>query len=139
MPKKAVFLWALVQEIFGMKEIFLVGLGGGAGSMLRYLVKLSSAKLFSTSFPLATFSANILGCLAIGLLMGYLNRNLSLPESYSLLLITGFCGGFTTFSTFSAENLQLIQSGQWATALAYILGSVVLGLGAVFLGILLMK
>ncbi|MCL6260523.1 fluoride efflux transporter CrcB [Aquiflexum sp. TKW24L] len=116
-----------------MKQIILVGIGGGIGSIFRYLIKVWTAR-FSEEIPLATFSANIIGCLLIGLLMGYFTKNEHIPSDWSLLLITGFCGGFTTFSTFSSENLNLLQTGNYVTALTYILGSVVIGILAVFLG-----
>lgn len=122
-----------------MKHIILVGIGGGVGSILRYLVKVAAEKIYGNSFPLATFTANMLGCLLIGLLLGYFTKNQNIPSDWSLLLITGFCGGFTTFSTFSSENLGLIQSGNYFTAMAYILGSLVLGVLAVFAGFGLVK
>jgi CrcB protein len=122
-----------------MKQIILVGIGGGVGSILRYLVKVAAEKIYGNSFPLATFTANMLGCLLIGLLLGYFTKNQNIPSDWSLLLITGFCGGFTTFSTFSSENLNLIQTGNYFTAMAYILGSLVLGVLAVFAGFGLVK
>ncbi|SMD42384.1 CrcB protein [Aquiflexum balticum DSM 16537] len=122
-----------------MKQIILVGIGGGVGSILRYLVKVAAEKIYGNSFPLATFTANMLGCLLIGLLLGYFTKNQNIPADWSLLLITGFCGGFTTFSTFSSENLNLIQSGNYFTAMAYILGSLILGVLAVFVGFGLVK
>jgi fluoride exporter len=122
-----------------MKQIILVGIGGGVGSILRYLVKVAAEKIYGNSFPLATFTANMLGCLLIGLLLGYFTKNQNIPSDWSLLLITGFCGGFTTFSTFSSENLNLIQSGNYFTAMAYILGSLILGVLAVFAGFGLVK
>jgi fluoride exporter len=122
-----------------MKQIILVGIGGGVGSIFRYLVKLATEKVYGNNFPLATFTANMLGCLLIGLLLGYFTKNQNIPVDWSLLLITGFCGGFTTFSTFSSENLSLIQSGNYLTAMAYILGSLVLGVLAVFAGFALVK
>ncbi len=122
-----------------MKQIILVGIGGGVGSILRYLVQLVTNKYYGNSFPLGTFTVNMIGCLLIGLVLGYFTKNQNIPADWSLLLITGFCGGFTTFSTFSAENLTLIQSGNYFTAIAYILGSLLLGVLAVFAGFWLVK
>lgn len=122
-----------------MKQIILVGIGGGVGSILRYLVKVAAEKIYGNSIPLATFTANMLGCLLIGLLLGYFTKNQNIPSDWSLLLVTGFCGGFTTFSTFSSENLSLIQSGNYLTATFYILGSLILGVFAVFAGFGLVK
>lgn len=116
------------------KAIILVGIGGAVGSILRYVNSLLVAKYFQTQFPLATFMVNILGCLIIGILMGVLDKqNVASPE-LRLLFITGFCGGFTTFSTFSSENISLLQSGQTLTAILYITASVILGLLAVWAG-----
>ncbi|RQO29918.1 fluoride efflux transporter CrcB [Taibaiella sp. KBW10] len=121
-----------------MKNILLVGLGGALGSILRYLVSLWTTKEATQHFPWATFIINVSGCLAIGLLMGLLDKQI-LSNATRLLLITGFCGGFTTFSTFSAENIKLIQSGHLFTALLYIILSIILGLAAVWGGLFLTK
>jgi CrcB protein len=118
-----------------LKELFWVGLGGGAGSILRYLTsKLVTWKIGAVNFPLATFIVNITGCFLIGLLIGLSLRNQVLSTSMKLLLITGFCGGFTTFSTFSAENLQMYEAGNYGTLALYTLSSIVLGLLAVWGG-----
>jgi CrcB protein len=120
-------------------SVLLVGLGGAAGSIFRYLISIYINKWFPTAFPVATFTANIVGCLIIGILFGlFAKGQLSHPD-YKFLLVTGFCGGFTTFSTFSSETLLLFQSGNAGIALTYIAFSIVLGLGAVWLGMILIK
>ena len=121
------------------KSILLVGLGGGVGSILRYLTSVVVAKYFHSLFPLSTFAANFVGCLIIGLLIGLFDKFQLVDSDLRLLLITGFCGGYTTFSAFAAENLTLFQSGNYATAILYILLSIILGIAAVLLGVTIMK
>lgn len=109
-------------------KLFLVALGGAAGSVARYLVQL----WLNTSFPFGTLLVNATGCFLIGLLWGLLSRELS--ESMRLLLMTGFCGGFTTFSSFTYESMDLLLRGRWPGFLLYTCGSVVAGLMATFAG-----
>ncbi|MDL2296635.1 fluoride efflux transporter CrcB [Bacteroidales bacterium OttesenSCG-928-E04] len=111
-----------------------VGIGGGLGSMLRYLTSVFTSKFFPLMFPLATFIVNIVGCFLIGALIGLSGKNILVNNQLLLLLTVGFCGGYTTFSTFSAESLSLFSTGNSLMACAYIAGSVLLGLGAVWLG-----
>ena len=122
-----------------LKSILLVGLGGGVGSILRYLTSVVVAKYFHSLFPLSTFVANFVGCLIIGILIGLFEKFQLVDTNLRLLLITGFCGGYTTFSAFAAENLMLFQSGNYATAVLYIFLSIVLGIGAVWLGVIMIK
>ncbi|SFH28964.1 fluoride efflux transporter CrcB [Pedobacter insulae] len=116
-----------------IKQFVLVGLGGALGSMLRYGTSLLTSRYYVNIFPLATFIINILGCFLIGILLSYFSKNNS--SGLQLLLITGFCGGYTTFSTFSAENIALWQSQHYLTLIAYTLGSIILGCLAVWLGL----
>ncbi|GHV41372.1 putative fluoride ion transporter CrcB [Bacteroidia bacterium] len=115
-----------------IKQILLVGAGGAVGSILRYLTSVFMVK--ADSFPLATFAINIIGCFCIGLFVNLIPGN-----NMRLLLITGFCGGFTTFSTFASETLTLFNNNQILPALLYTLGSCVLGIGAVWLGMYITK
>lgn len=122
-----------------MKAILLVGLGGGIGSILRYLTSVLVSKQTSSIFPWGTFSVNIIGCLLAGIIIGILERQQILNSDLKLLLITGFCGGYTTFSAFSIENMYLLQNGQPLTVLLYISISVVLGVIAVWGGMAVVK
>lgn len=117
-----------------IKNLFLVFLGGGLGSITRYLISYYFSKNTISNFPWATFIANSLGCLLIGLLFGYIQKNNLQNETLKLLLITGFCGGFTTFSTFSIENIQFIQNQNYTLAIIYTLASLLVGFSAVILG-----
>lgn len=121
-----------------LKELLYVGVGGAVGSIMRYLVSLA-VKYSDTGFPWATFAVNIVGCLAIGLLFGYTSRNPSFSSHLNLLLAVGVCGGFTTFSTFSKECLQMLQAGNHWMCAIYIIGSVVLGMAAAAIGYLATK
>lgn len=118
-----------------MKTLIFVGIGGAIGSILRYLTGIYFQKMDSGNFPLATFIANAIGCLLIGLFMGYLTKNNLVDSQLKWFLVTGFCGGFTTFSTFGFENIQLLQQQQYLLALTYTLVSVCVGITAVFLGL----
>jgi len=120
-----------------LKQLLLVGVGGGAGSMMRYLVSFYTAKYYAGTFPLATFSVNILGCLLIGFIAGILTGQFSLNDQLRLLLITGFCGGYTTFSTFAMENLSLMQYNNILIMCLYIALSVIVGIAAVWFGLTL--
>lgn len=117
-----------------MKKLLIVGLGGAVGSILRYLVTLLTSKYYANPFPLATFLSNILGCILIGLFISFFSQNV-ISNNYKLFLITGICGGFTTFSAFSSENIQLLQNGNYLTAYAYIFSSIIFGLLAVYIGL----
>ena len=119
-------------------KILLVAVGSGLGGVLRYLVPgwIGAAK----GFPWATLTVNVVGSLLIGLLSGLLARHGgSSAEAIRCLSVVGFCGGFTTFSTFSNETFRLIESNQWLSAAVYVGLSVVAGLAAVFLGYLISK
>ncbi len=115
-----------------IKQLLLVGLGGGLGSIARYATSQFTHKYLSHFLPYGTLIANILGSLLIGVLLAYLIENPS--QNFKLLLVTGFCGGYTTFSTFTYENFSYLQNGQIGMFLLYALGSIAVGLLAVFVG-----
>ena len=120
-------------------NILIVGLGGGAGSILRYLCQKWVNESYEHSFPLATFLINISGCFLIGILYGLGEKGNILSPQTRLLLITGFCGGFTTFSTFAFENMNLLRSGDNFYFFLYAIGSLALGILAVYVGSLFIK
>lgn len=121
-----------------IKEILMVGAGSFLGGALRYLTSLL-LRSSGNGFPWATFTVNILGSLVIGLLWGITSRYTNVPSWLALFLMVGFCGGFTTFSTFSKESLLLLQSGSYLLFTLYAAGSIVLGVGAVVLGNMITK
>ncbi|MET2985818.1 fluoride efflux transporter CrcB [Aureibaculum conchae] len=121
-----------------MKQLLFVFIGGGFGSIARFLL----AKYFNsetTGIPYGTFLANVLGSLLIGLILGLALKNDTLSQNQTLLLATGFCGGFTTFSTFAYENHVFLKAGDFASFFMYTVASFVLGFAAVFLGMYLVK
>lgn len=122
-----------------LKNIVLVGLGGAIGSILRYLSSVLVDRYCQSLFPWATWIINIAGCFIIGLLLGFLERQQLASPDVRLLIVTGFCGGYTTFSTFAAENFNLLQGGQTGIALLYITTSVTIGILAVWLGLSLAR
>lgn len=121
-----------------VKSLILVALGGGLGSVIRFVTNLIISKNMPGKLHYATLVVNILGCLLIGFLIGYLNKQ-SESENLKLLLVTGFCGGFTTFSTFGLENYSFIQSGNLVTSLLYMAFSIIVGILFVGFGIYLAK
>lgn len=122
-----------------VKSLLLVGFGGGIGSIFRYLTTFYLAKYFPSKFPLGTFAVNLLGCFLIGLLAGYFEKNNLVNSDMKFLFVTGFCGGYTTFSAFGYENLNLFQSNNTLLAFSYIGASLIFGLLAVWLGLFLAK
>ena len=121
-----------------MTRLLLVFAGGGLGSAFRYLIGLLlNRNDFLT--PYGTFFVNVMGSFLIGLLAGYNLRTLHLSHEYQALLIAGFLGGFTTFSSFAFENLVMIQNGKFLLFLSYFFTTLILGLFAVGLGYYLSK
>ncbi|MHB0756608.1 fluoride efflux transporter CrcB [Polaribacter sp. M15] len=121
-----------------MKSLLFVFIGGGFGSVLRFLI----GKWLNNSengIPYGTFAANILGSFLIGFILGYAAKSDVLNQNHTLLLATGFCGGFTTFSTFAYENHIFLKSGDFTSFAFYTIASFVVGFLAVFTGMYLVK
>lgn len=121
------------------KILLLVGIGGFIGSIARYSIGVFTAKHFSENFPYGTFAVNILGCLLIGIIYGLSEKHDWMTNEWRLFLAAGICGGFTTFSGFSLENLTLLENNNYSGFFIYAVGSLILGLIAVWGGLTLIK
>jgi fluoride exporter len=121
------------------KNILFVGLGGGLGSIARFLCQKYMSEFYPHPFPLGTFLVNILGCFLIGVFYALSEKGNILTPELRLFLTTGICGGFTTFSSFAYENVTLLKTGDFLYFGLYTAGSVVLGIAATFGGIALFK
>lgn len=116
----------------------LIALGGAAGSLLRYLIGDVVQRSSASGFPIGTLFVNVSGCFIIGILVRQF-MNMQLSHDLRALLVVGFCGGFTTFSTFSAETIALIEGGEYGRAIGYIALSVGLCLLATMAGMTTMR
>ncbi|MEW7281058.1 fluoride efflux transporter CrcB [Aquimarina sp. 2201CG1-2-11] len=121
-----------------MKQILLVFIGGGTGSVTRYLIS-KYLNNSSSSIPYGTFTANVIGCFCIGIILGLALKSNIMSQNTVALLATGFCGGLTTFSTFAYENHTLLKSGDWINFILYAIGSFAVGIFFVFAGMFIVK
>jgi CrcB protein len=122
-----------------MRALLFVGIGGGIGSIIRYAISLFVGRHVPIAFPLGTFLVNISGCFLIGVFYSLATKYTGFNPEWRLFLITGICGGYTTFSTFSYDGLILLRQGPNLYFMLYVLGSVVFGLLATIAGAAIFK
>lgn len=122
-----------------IRHLLLVGLGGGLGSMARFLCQRWFSTAMAPGFPWGTFAVNISGCWLIGIIWGLSFRTIAENESWKLFLMTGICGGFTTFSAFTLEGIGLIREQKLGYFFLYAAGSLILGLLATWAGMRMMR
>jgi CrcB protein len=122
-----------------LKTLLLIGSGSFLGGIARYLTSRVVQNSFASAFPFGTMAVNLLGCLLIGLIFGISERTNMINDEWRIFLTVGFCGGFTTFSTFANENMTLLRDGNFFYFALYTGLSVFLGLVAVFFGNALTK
>ncbi|MDP4275947.1 MAG: fluoride efflux transporter CrcB [Bacteroidota bacterium] len=121
------------------RQILIIGAGGFLGTVSRFLTSKYIQVYFPSSFPLGTFIINVLGCFLIGLFYGFSEKSSLVTPELRMFLTVGFCGGFTTFSTFANENLTMLRDAEFFYSLLYVGLSIFLGILAVYLGNLLTK
>lgn len=122
-----------------LKLLFLVGTGGFLGTVTRFLASRYFSLYFPSAFPYGTFAVNIIGCFLIGLIYGIGEKGEFITAEWRLFLTVGFCGGFTTFSAFAAENLAMLRDSDFFHFFLYSGSSIFIGLLATYVGIMLTK
>lgn len=121
------------------KSLLFVGVGSFIGGVLRYSVSVLMRGLCGQGFPWGTLLVNLVGCFAFGVIFALFGRYGSTNSGWCLLLTTGVCGGFTTFSTFANESVQMLQNGNWPGFVGYVVASIVVGFALVALGYWIIK
>ncbi|MHC1778682.1 MAG: fluoride efflux transporter CrcB [Bacteroidales bacterium] len=122
-----------------MKTLILIGAGGFFGSVARYLTSKYIQDHLALSFPIGTLVVNIVGCFTLGVIYGFMERGEIFSQDVRIFLTIGFCGGFTTFSTFAYENVSLLRDGNFIQSALYIALSVFAGIIALYLGNIITK
>lgn len=117
-----------------MKDLIIIFAGGGLGSVVRYLLGRWINQLAGVTFPYGTLTVNVIACIVLGAVVGLVDQRNALSQTSRIFWTIGFCGGFSTFSTFSLETVNLFNNSQGYLAIAYVLASVVLCIGAILLG-----
>jgi CrcB protein len=124
-------MWQKIKKK-NMNNILLVFLGGGLGSLARFGISEIVKTNFKSSFPIATLLSNVLSCIVLALMVGLFSGKMEAHPSVKMLILVGFCGGFSTFSTFSYETVELMRSGNMMYAIANILISVIVCVALVY-------
>jgi len=122
-----------------IRTLLIVGTGGFIGTVLRYLVQVYAEKLMNSTFPLGTLLVNIAGSFLIGVIYAFAEKGNLMNSEWRIFLAVGICGGFTTFSTFAMDNLNLMKDNSLLQLMLYTGGSLFLGIMAVYLGIILTR
>jgi CrcB protein len=123
------------RRLFPVQHLLYLALAGGLGSLSRYGLAGAVQRLFGPSFPYGTFVVNVVGCFLFGLVWGFLEDRLGVNPQVRVVVLTGFMGAFTTFSTYMYESLSLLQHHQWLHAAANMVGQNAAGLALIFLGL----
>lgn len=122
-----------------IKSLLIVGIGSFFGGALRYAISILMKNICGQGFPWGTLAVNLLGCFIFGVVFALFNKYHSLSSPWCLLLTTGICGGFTTFSTFANESIQMLQNGNLVSFFSYVAISVITGISLIALGYLIVK
>ena len=122
-----------------LKSLLIVGTGSFIGGAMRYLLSTYIKNMYGQTFPWGTLVVNLLGCFVFGIIFALFSKHNSTDNTFCLLLTTGICGGFTTFSTFTNESVQMIQNGNIGEFIGYMATSVIVGIALIALGYWIVK
>jgi len=122
-----------------LKSLLIVGTGSFIGGAMRYLLSTNIKNMYGQTFPWGTLVVNLLGCFVFGIIFALFSKHNSTDNTFCLLLTTGICGGFTTFSTFANESVQMIQNGNIGEFIGYMATSVIVGIALIALGYWIVK